>query len=43
MDTIEKSSGHFNSINRDMLVILAIGFTAAITIVTIGIVVMSQF
>ncbi len=42
MEIIEKSSGQLNSINRDLLVILAIGFIAAITIVTIGIVVVSQ-
>lgn len=43
MNAANKTSHHVNPIDRDLAVVITIGFLAAMAIVTMGIVVMSQF
>lgn len=42
MNTAEKTSGHLNPINRDLVIVFAIGFLIAVAIVTMGIVLLNQ-
>lgn len=42
MNTAEKTSGHFNPINRSLTVIFVTGFLIAVAIVTMGIVLVNQ-
>ncbi len=42
MNTAQKSSQQFNSIDRDLAIVFTIGFLVAITVVTMGIVVVNQ-
>jgi len=42
MNTAQKSDGHFNPIDRDLAIVFTIGFIIAISIVTMGIVVVNQ-
>ena len=41
MNTAQKTSEHFNPINRDLAVVFTIGFVIAIAIVTTGIAVLN--
>lgn len=41
MNTMEKSSGHLNPIDRDLVIIFATGFLVAITVVVTGIVLLN--
>lgn len=42
MNTANKTSGHFNPINRDLAIVFTIGFIVAISIVIMGIVIANQ-
>ncbi|HPI79428.1 MAG TPA: hypothetical protein PLM35_02745 [Cyclobacteriaceae bacterium] len=42
MNTAEKTSGHFNPINRDLAIVFVIGFLVAVAVVTMGIVLVNQ-
>lgn len=43
MNTVHKTSEHVNPINRDLAIVFTIGFVVALTVVTMGIMVMGQF
>ena len=43
MNTLGRAFGQFNSINREIALIISIGFVIAITVVTTSIVVINQF
>ncbi len=42
MNTAQKTSHHYNPINRDLAIVFSIGFLIAVSVVIMGIVLMNQ-